>query len=89
MCLFHYFPSKDTSILHARISTLEISRIWASISCMLTHIALHLQGKKHAMVIEHILPYKLLCLAGIRCESYIARQTGTCDINISDRKSVV
>lgn len=43
MCLFHYFPSKDTSILHACISTLEISRIWASISFMLTHIALRLQ----------------------------------------------
>ena len=43
MCLFHYFPSKDTSILHSRISALKISRIWASISCTLTHIALRLQ----------------------------------------------
>ena len=43
MCLFYYFPSKDTSILHARISTLEVSRIRTSIESMLAHVALRLQ----------------------------------------------
>ena len=71
MCLLYNFPSKNTAILHSGISALEISRIRTSIGSMFAHVALRLQRKKHAVVIEHILPYKLLSLAGIGRESHI------------------